>query len=123
MLQSKMEVQGVVRGHHAYKCIWSYVIGEELSVISQDSNEHDFRAIAVMNDGQIISHVPCELSRIFISFSLLKASHGLTNVHVGIIQGQILFHLAKVIMTCEYYSNTGNNQCAGTIPGNTVIER
>ena len=36
-----MEIQSTVRGHHIYKDIWTPVIGEELTVIPEENNEHD----------------------------------------------------------------------------------
>ena len=63
-----MEIQSVVRGHHVYKCVWTPVNGEELCVVPEDNNNHDPRAVAVMKDGQIVGHVPRELSRILYFF-------------------------------------------------------
>ncbi len=63
-----MEVQSTVRGHHVYKATWTPVIGEELTVTPEESNNHDHHAIAVMKDDEIVGHVPRELSRILYFF-------------------------------------------------------
>ena len=57
-----------MRGHHIYKDIWTPVIGEELTVIPEETNEHDPHAIAVLKDEAIVGHVPHELSRILFFF-------------------------------------------------------
>ena len=67
-----MEFQSVVRGHHVYKCVWTPVNGKELCDIPEDINNHDAHAIAVMKDGQVVGqvvgHVPREISRILYFF-------------------------------------------------------
>ena len=63
-----MEIQSTVRGHHIYKAIWTPVIGEELTVIPEEANDHDPHAIAVLKDEVIVGHVPRELSRILFFF-------------------------------------------------------
>ena len=71
--QKKMEFQSFVRGHHVYKCVWTPVNGKELCDIPEDINNHDAHAIAVMKDGQVVGHVPREISRI-LYFYLLEAT-------------------------------------------------
>ena len=63
-----MEIQSIVRGHHIYKVVWTPVIGEELTVIPEENNDHDRHAIAVMKDGEVVGHVPRELSKILYFF-------------------------------------------------------
>ena len=46
-----MEIQSVVRGDHIYKVVWTPVIGEELSVLSEENNDHDRSAWSA-----IVSH-------------------------------------------------------------------
>jgi len=36
-----------VRGHHAYKCIWSPCVGEQFGTFCEEDNEHDKYAVAV----------------------------------------------------------------------------
>ena len=52
----------VVRGHHIYKRIWTPDIGELLNVITEDSNEHDAHAVAVLKSDHIVGHVPRSIS-------------------------------------------------------------
>ena len=52
------EKESIVRGHHVYKAIWTPVIGEELEVRTEDDNEHDQHAVAVVKDGVVIGHMP-----------------------------------------------------------------
>jgi len=55
----------VIRGHHIYKAIWTPVINEILSL----SQEHeDPFAVSVIKDGDIVGHVPREVSRIVWHF-------------------------------------------------------
>ena len=44
-------------------CEWRRV-----SVVPEDNNNHDPHAVAVMKDGQVVGHVPRELSRILYFF-------------------------------------------------------
>lgn len=62
-----MDVLSVVRGHHIYKNVWTPVIGEELTVLPEESNTHDPHAV-VVGKGEIVGHVPRELSRVFWHF-------------------------------------------------------
>ena len=78
-----MELQSVVRGHHVYKVVWTPVIGEELSVKSEENNDHDRRAIAVMKDREVIGHVPRELSKI-LYFFLRRSESSVSCVITGI---------------------------------------
>lgn len=61
---SSFEKESVVRGHHIYKIVWSPVIGEELPLSPEDSNEHDDHAVAVLKGGDVIGHIPRSISRI-----------------------------------------------------------
>ena len=63
------EKESVVRGHHVYKAIWTPVIGEELEVKTEEDNNHDQHAVAVVKDGLVIGHMPrlvAELSWFFL---------------------------------------------------------
>ena len=41
-------VSSVVRGHHIYKDIWTPYVGEQLFVQTEDKNEHDTHAVAII---------------------------------------------------------------------------
>ena len=44
----EFEITSVVRGHHVYKTIWTPVVGEMLLLKTEDNNEHDLYAVAVL---------------------------------------------------------------------------
>jgi len=56
--------ESVVHGHHIYKEIWTPVRGEVLTCEQEHKNSKDLFAVSVMNDGNIVGHVPCKVSRI-----------------------------------------------------------
>ena len=64
----------MIRGHHIYKSIWTPVVGEELTLQREDSNDHDIHAVAVVNDGDVVGHVPCLISRVSWFF-LVRGGH------------------------------------------------
>jgi hypothetical protein len=62
------EFDSVVRGHHIYKSFWTPLIGETLSLMTEDANAHDSQAVAVMKGGSIVGHAPRGLARVFFFF-------------------------------------------------------
>ena len=46
-----------------YKAIWNPEIGEELEVLPENNNKHDLYAVSVLKNGDIVGHVPRELSK------------------------------------------------------------
>ncbi len=58
------EKVSVVRGHHIYKVIWTPEVGEVLQVRTEGGNDHDEDAVAVINDGTVVGHVPHSMSRL-----------------------------------------------------------
>ena len=64
-----MCIEATVRGPHAYLDDASVRIGEILACEMQLDNSHDKYAVAVKNqDGNLVGHVPKELSRLFHKF-------------------------------------------------------
>ena len=49
--RASYEIVGVVRGHLIYKVIWIPEVGEVLQLRTEDGNEHDEHAVAVIKDG------------------------------------------------------------------------
>ena len=47
-----------VKDHHGYKFVWTPVIGEELHLQPEESNERDEYAVAVRKDGETVGHAP-----------------------------------------------------------------
>ena len=66
LTKEKMEIQSTVRGHHIYKAIWTPVIGEELTVVPEEGNDHDPHAVAILKDEMML------LSRILFFFLRLQ---------------------------------------------------
>lgn len=60
--------EGVIRGHHIYKRIWTPFIGEELSLQQERTNRHDYFAVTVMRDGSVVGRVPREFSHAYWTF-------------------------------------------------------
>lgn len=62
----EMYVEATLRGYHAYLDNVSVRIGEILACEMELNNSHDKYAVSVKNqDGNLIGHVPKELSRLF----------------------------------------------------------
>ena len=57
----ELRVEGVIRGHHVYKRIWTTRLGEQLTLAPESDNDHDRRAVAVLKGS---SDVPRSLSRV-----------------------------------------------------------
>ena len=60
----ELRVEGVIRGHHVYKRIWTPRLGEQLTLAPESDNDHDRRAVAVFKGSTVVGHVPRSLSRI-----------------------------------------------------------
>ena len=60
----------VISGHrdHIYKDIWTPVINEILSCSQEHDNSEDPFAVSVIKDGDIVGHVPREVSCIVLYF-------------------------------------------------------
>ena len=44
----------VVSGPHIYETYWTPVVGEEITLQTEDDNEHDEHTVTVMKDGYIV---------------------------------------------------------------------
>ena len=66
----ELRKDSVVAGHHVNKFVWTTVIGEELYLEPEESNEHDEYAVTVRKVGKTVGHTPCSFSR--ISWYVLK---------------------------------------------------
>ena len=65
----EMYIEATVRGYHAYLDDASVWIGEILACEMELDNSHDKYAVTVKNqDGNLVGHVPKELSRLFHKF-------------------------------------------------------
>ena len=52
------EKESVVRGHRIYKPMWTSVIGEKLEVKTEEGNNHNQHANAIVKNGLLIGHMP-----------------------------------------------------------------
>ena len=76
----KIEINSWITGNHAYKHIWTPVLGEVLNCSRDIGNAFDENAIKVVNDeGTTIRHVPRELS---IEFSNYLTGRGTITAEV-----------------------------------------
>ena len=55
--------------------IWDPVLGRIYSCITEEKNEHDEYAAAVVNDDQIFGNIPLLLSKSMSTFLKLTGSH------------------------------------------------
>ncbi len=56
---SVFTLSSVIRGHHVYKVIWAPFVGEGLLLKTEDTNEHDRHAVAIVKDDQaVVGHMP-----------------------------------------------------------------
>ena len=84
---SPVEITSFIQGVHAYNDIWEPRIEEVLLLQRELHNDHDNQAVAVVNSGKIVGHVPKMLAPIFSSF--LKRGY-----NKDIVQGKRLNHRA-----------------------------
>ena len=63
-----LEINSFIRGYHAYKDLWSPVIGESLLVKREPTNSHDVNAVAVYKEAVVVGHVPYNLAQTFSHF-------------------------------------------------------
>ena len=56
------EFNSFIRGYHAYKDIWIPVPGDVLILKREPDNVKDKSAVAICNEGDIVGHVPYNIS-------------------------------------------------------------
>ena len=54
-MKMAFSIEVMVRGYHEYKAIWAALIGEELTCQRKRGKAHNAFAVAVKNDGRIIT--------------------------------------------------------------------
>ena len=57
-----LEVSSYIRGYHAYKEVWTPVVGESLLLRREPTNTRDANAVALYIEGTIVGHVPYNLA-------------------------------------------------------------
>ena len=65
---SVAEVQSYIRGYHVYMDVWTPSIGETLLLRREPENPNDKSAVAVVNDGEVVGHIPYNMSNIVSQF-------------------------------------------------------
>ena len=103
MVDNYFQLEGVVRGHHIYKNVWTPVIGEHLSLQQEPDNSYDSFAVTVMKEGDVVGRVPRELSYSFTSF--IQSG--------GEITCEVTGHRKKrrgLEVPCVYKFNTNGNE-------------
>ena len=58
-----------------YKKNWELVLGRRYLRITEEKNEHSKYAAAVVNDGEVVGHIPLHLSKIMSMFLKLTGPH------------------------------------------------
>ena len=58
----------IIRGYHAYKDIWIPVPGEVLILKRKPTNVQDKSAVAIYNEGDVVGHVPYNISSLLSNF-------------------------------------------------------
>ena len=57
-----LEIQGYIRGYHAYMEVWTPTIGEVLLVKTEPTNGKDTNVVAVLKENVTVGHVPQNLA-------------------------------------------------------------
>ena len=67
--QKQYDLDSFVRGYHAYMDIWKPKAGDDnFCLKSENENQHDKFAVAIVLEERILGHVPKNLSKIFHQF-------------------------------------------------------
>ena len=67
--QKQYDLDFFVRGYHVYIDIWIPKVGDEnFCLKSENENQHDTFAVAIVLEERIVGHVPENLSEIFHQF-------------------------------------------------------
>ena len=68
-----LSTESFIRGYHAYMDIWTPVEDEMLRLIPEPTNSVDGNSVAMMKEGQVVGHVPFNLSPIILRRDVNKA--------------------------------------------------
>ena len=63
-----LEIVSFIRGYHAYKDVWTPMVGKSLLLKREPSNIKDSNAVAVCLESTIVGHVPFNLSASLFHF-------------------------------------------------------
>ena len=65
---STYSVETIVRGYHVYRAVWEAAVGQVLPCQRERGNAHDPYAVAVLNRGVIVGHLPRAISSVCYLF-------------------------------------------------------
>ena len=83
--QMELFCESTMRGYHAYTNERKVSIGEIMFCEIEDSNEYDENAVAIKTkDGEIVGHVPEELSSLFHNFLKIMVTLRLNALAAGL---------------------------------------
>ena len=100
-----------IRGFHVYRDIWTPEIGEKLACAIDKNNIHDSHAVGVLKDGEIVGHIPREISRVFFFF--LKRGG---NITVSVTEKPINRGLVLGLELPATYVFSGKSSDVGNLP-------
>ena len=74
------EFNSFIRGYHAYRDIWIPVQGEVLILRREPTNEKDKSAVAIHKEGDVVGHVPYNISSLLSNFLKRECNKGFVEV-------------------------------------------
>lgn len=74
------EFNSFIRGYHAYKDIWIPVQGEVLILKCEPNNMKDKSAVAIYKEGDVVGHVPYNISSLLSNFLKRECNKGFVEV-------------------------------------------
>ena len=77
---SVFEKDSAVRGHHIYKKNWTPVLGDELTIMTEDDNKHDEHTVAIRKHGNVVGHAHA----LFIAKGILVNAGARVNLRLGL---------------------------------------
>ncbi len=70
----------MIRGFHEYRQSWQPVVGENLILKNEPTNEKDRLAVFVKKEQEVVGHVPRNLATIFHHFLNRELNNGFVEV-------------------------------------------
>ncbi len=65
---AEVQLNSFIRGYHAYTDVWTPFIGEELLLRREPDNVKDSSAVSVVKEGEIVGHIPFNISNVVSHF-------------------------------------------------------
>ena len=82
-----VEFNSFIRGYHAYKDIWEPFVGETLLLKREPTNVRDRSAVAVMQETEVVGHVPYNISSALSMFLRRDCNKGFAEVTGNCVNG------------------------------------